>query len=181
MACNAPVRSENRHLEDICLLNFKSCGQPWSCRTTFSTILRSGDEKRSKMILKWRVWATFWTALASFWDSLRWLSCHLAGFVACFCQVLGHFMGKSLFFVNRHHSRADWLLLQVRASRLEPTGPKRFTRTVQSDLEGQGQSGQDRQVWPVGSVLLSELWKAPRRSPKSSQARSQRLSKRQDI
>ena len=29
--------------------------------------------------------------------SLRWLSCHLAGFVACFCQVLGHFMRKKVF------------------------------------------------------------------------------------
>ena len=49
------------------LLNLKSCGRPWSYRTTFSTIPRSRDEKSSKMTSKWRLRSTCRTALASFW------------------------------------------------------------------------------------------------------------------
>ena len=63
---SASVCSENRCLEVTFLLNLKSCGRPWSYRTTFSTIPRSRDEKSSKMTSKWRLRSTFRAALASF-------------------------------------------------------------------------------------------------------------------
>ena len=61
------------------------------------------------------------------------------------------------------------------------TWAKSAFRSPKSCLEVPSQSGQDRQVGPVGSVLLSELWNRPEKSWDSSQARGQSLSKRQDI
>ena len=48
--------------------------------------------------------------------------------------------------------------MQVRASELEPLGFESHVRAAQSGFEVPSQSGQDRQVGPVGSVLLSGLW-----------------------
>ena len=38
------------------------------------------------------------------------------------------------------------------------TWSKSAVRSPKSGLEVPSQSGQDRQVWPISSVLLSELW-----------------------
>ena len=57
-----------------------------------------------------------------------------------------------------------------------------FGRWVGSDrLPIGSQRGQDSQVWLVGSVLLSELWKSPETRPELHRGRGQSLSKPQDI
>ena len=73
------------------------------------------------------------------------------------------------------------LLLQVPASKLEPLGPKSHTRSVQSGFEGPSRS----KVCTVSARCSVEVMriarKLPGRSPDSSQAKAQSLSKLQDI
>ena len=49
------------------------------------------------------------------------------------------------------------------------TWTKSPVRSPKSGLEMPSQSGQDRQVWPVGAVLLPELWKSPQTTRELSQ------------
>ena len=81
----------------------------------------------------------------------------------------------------RCQSAAELLFVHVQATKLELGGPKSHAPTVQSGLKGSSQSGQDSQVGPVGSVLLSDLWNPPEPSRTSGQAGGQSLSNWQDI
>ena len=78
---------------------------------------------------------------------------------------------KSVFLRFRCPSRAEWLLVQVRASKLEPCGPKNRARTVQSGFEGQVRAKFGRSV----RGPLSELWKLPanRRTAAQTQVKSE--------
>ncbi len=71
--------------------------------------------------------------------------------------VFHDILQKSVICSFRCHSRTEVLLEQVQAPKLEPfcyKSLKSCAKAPYNCLEGQCQSGQDSQGWPVGSVLL---------------------------
>ena len=90
-------------------------------------------------------------------------------------------MYKSGILRYQRPSRAESLFVQVRESELELLGLESYAQAAQSGFEGPGQSSQDGQDWPIGSVLLSGLWKGLEKTPDSSHVRGQSLYKLQDI
>ena len=92
-----PVCGENRCLEVTFGLNLRSCGRPWSYRTTFSTIPRSRDEKSSKMTSKWRLRSTFTAALASFCLHFAGSAVTWQALFALFAKSSATLCGKAVF------------------------------------------------------------------------------------
>ena len=61
--------------------------------------------------------------------------------------VFQEILRKSVVLPFRCHSRAEWLLMRIRVSRLEPCGHKSHARTAQNGFEGLGRS----KVWTVSA------------------------------
>jgi hypothetical protein len=156
----------------------RSCGRPWSYRTTFSKIPRSRDEKSSTIVSKWRLWSTFRVALASFWLHFAGSAVTWHALFALFAKSSATLCGKAVF---SYIDTTECYVLNVPARKLEPFGQRSHARQVQSGLEVVSQRGQDSQVLLVGAVLLSKLWKRPQITRKPHQVKGQSLYSRQDI
>ena len=143
-------------------------GAAWGSKgPAWEVLYHLGDGSGDIFAQLWCAWGDFWT---EFREKLQFLD---------FSTTL----------------KRDWWFWGFEGTKLEPSGLQgavlrrsvraKWPRTGPAERSGQQKGGK---VWPVGSVLLSELWKRPGngrkrldRLPELSQVGGESLSKRQVI